>query len=61
VPFSRVGDAFARLHSGDVFGKVVADTTTEFLRWTLYGDTDAKERIPTAAARDDVATLDNHL
>ncbi|MDG4793775.1 chlorophyllase [Micromonospora sp. WMMD1082] len=41
--------------------RVVADTTTEFLRWTLYGDADAKERIPTAAARDDVATLDNHL
>ncbi|WBB54901.1 zinc-binding dehydrogenase [Verrucosispora sp. WMMD573] len=27
VPFSRVGDAFARLHSGDVFGKVVVDHT----------------------------------
>ncbi|MFC7549514.1 zinc-binding dehydrogenase [Plantactinospora sp. GCM10030261] len=25
VPFSRVQDAFARLHSGDVFGKVVVD------------------------------------
>ncbi|WP_346775831.1 zinc-binding dehydrogenase [Micromonospora sp. HNM0581] len=25
VPFSRVGDAFARLHSGAVFGKVVID------------------------------------
>ncbi|MEV6694238.1 chlorophyllase [Micromonospora sp. NPDC051196] len=41
--------------------RVVADTTTEFLRWTLYGDTDAKGRIATAAARDDIATLDNHL
>ncbi|RUL93455.1 chlorophyllase [Verrucosispora sp. FIM060022] len=41
--------------------RVVADTTTEFLRWTLYGDADAKERIASAAARDDVATLDNHL
>ena len=27
VPFSRVEDAFARLHSGDVFGKVVLDHT----------------------------------
>ncbi|MGK5521586.1 zinc-binding dehydrogenase [Micromonospora sp. URMC 107] len=27
VPFSRVADAFARLHSGDVFGKVVVDHT----------------------------------
>ncbi|MGC5030278.1 alpha/beta hydrolase family protein [Micromonospora sp. DT229] len=41
--------------------RVVADTTIEFLRWTLYGDTDAKERIATAAARDDIATLDDHL
>ncbi|TCB97690.1 chlorophyllase [Micromonospora zingiberis] len=41
--------------------RVVADTTIEFLRWTLYGDGDAKERIDAAAARDDVATLDNRL
>ncbi|WP_176733724.1 zinc-binding dehydrogenase [Micromonospora peucetia] len=27
VPFSGVADAFARLHSGDVFGKVVVDHT----------------------------------
>ncbi|GHJ05722.1 Zn-dependent oxidoreductase [Micromonospora humidisoli] len=27
VPFSRVADAFARLHSGEVFGKVVVDHT----------------------------------
>ncbi|MFC8616871.1 zinc-binding dehydrogenase [Micromonospora purpureochromogenes] len=27
VPFSKVEDAFARLHSGDVFGKVVIDHT----------------------------------
>lgn len=25
IPFSRVEDAFARLHSGDAFGKVVID------------------------------------
>ncbi|RIV35963.1 alpha/beta hydrolase family protein [Micromonospora radicis] len=41
--------------------RVVADTTIEFLRWTLYGDSTAKDRIATAAARDDVATLDNNL
>ena len=27
VPFSRVEEAFARLHSGDVFGKIVIDHT----------------------------------
>ncbi|MER5703881.1 zinc-binding dehydrogenase [Micromonospora sp. NPDC002296] len=27
VPFSRVEDAFARLHSGDAFGKIVIDHT----------------------------------
>ncbi|MGC4803548.1 zinc-binding dehydrogenase [Micromonospora sp. DT233] len=27
VPFSRIGDAFARMHSGDVFGKIVIDHT----------------------------------
>ena len=27
VPFSRVEEAFARLYSGDVFGKVVVDHT----------------------------------
>jgi NADPH:quinone reductase-like Zn-dependent oxidoreductase len=27
VPFSRVEDAFARLHSGEVFGKIVIDHT----------------------------------
>ncbi|GIJ78229.1 Chlorophyllase enzyme [Micromonospora phaseoli] len=41
--------------------RVVADTTIEFLRWTLYGDAAAKERIPTASAGGDIATLDNHL
>ncbi|MEH0972677.1 chlorophyllase [Micromonospora sp. CPCC 205546] len=41
--------------------RVVSDTTVEFLRWSLYGDRSAKDRIPTDAARDDVATLDNRL
>ncbi|MEV1147777.1 chlorophyllase, partial [Micromonospora sp. NPDC049799] len=41
--------------------RVVSDTTVEFLRWSLYGDEAAKRRIPTDAARDDIATLDNRL
>ncbi|RKN39951.1 alpha/beta hydrolase family protein [Micromonospora endolithica] len=41
--------------------RVVSDTTVEFLRWSLYGDAAAKRRIPTDAARDDIATLDNRL
>ncbi|GAB3858866.1 hypothetical protein GCM10029963_59260 [Micromonospora andamanensis] len=41
--------------------RVVAETTIEFLRWTLYGDVEAKKRIATAAARDDIATLDDNL
>ncbi len=41
--------------------RVVADTTIEFLRWTLYGDADARARIPAAGARNGIATLDNRL
>lgn len=41
--------------------RVVSDTTIEFLRWTLYGDAEAKERISTAASRDGIANLDNQL
>ncbi|MFF5175490.1 alpha/beta hydrolase family protein [Micromonospora sp. NPDC000089] len=41
--------------------RVVADTTTEFLRWTLYGDATAKRRLPAEATRDAIATLDDHL
>ena len=55
------GDHGRALLGNNISLRVVADTTTEFLRWTLYGDTDAKERITTAAARDDIATLDDHL
>jgi dienelactone hydrolase len=36
-------------------------TSTEFLRYALYGDPTAKARIPTAAAADDTATLENQL
>lgn len=41
--------------------RVVADTTVEFLRWTLYGDAAAKKRLPADATRGGVATLDDHL
>ncbi|WBB66634.1 chlorophyllase [Micromonospora sp. WMMD812] len=50
----------ALLTDGDAL-RVVSDTTVEFLRWSLYGDAAAKRRIPTDAARDGLATLDNHL
>ncbi|GIJ23241.1 alpha/beta hydrolase family protein [Micromonospora lutea] len=51
----------ALLRDGGAALRVVTDTTIEFLRWTLYGDAEAKERISTAASRDDIATLDNQL
>ncbi|SCE90557.1 Alpha/beta hydrolase family protein [Micromonospora matsumotoense] len=41
--------------------RVVADTTIEFLRWSLYGDEAAKGRLPASAARGDVAVLDDRL
>jgi dienelactone hydrolase len=36
-------------------------TSTEFLRWALYGDTAARARIPAAAQTGDVATLETDL
>lgn len=36
-------------------------TSTEFLRWSLYGDAAAKARIPAAAAVGGVATLEDQL
>jgi dienelactone hydrolase len=36
-------------------------TSTEFLRWSLYGDAAAKARIPAAAAVGNVATLEDQL
>ena len=41
--------------------EVTAGTTTEFLRWSLYGDRDAKARIARQAARGGVAELDDKL
>jgi dienelactone hydrolase len=36
-------------------------TSTEFLRWSLYGDPTARGRIPAAARTGDVATLETDL
>ncbi|MEH1027356.1 alpha/beta hydrolase family protein [Micromonospora profundi] len=41
--------------------RVVSDTSIEFLRWSLYGDAAAKERLSTGAERGDLATFDDHL
>ena len=49
------------LRAGDSSWGVVADTTVEFLRWTLYGDPAARGRIPRDAARGRVAVLDDRL
>lgn len=49
------------LRDGGASFEVLADTTTEFLRFALYGDPAAKPRIDRSAARNDVATLDDRL
>jgi dienelactone hydrolase len=41
--------------------EAVTRTTTEFLRWSLHGDAAARSRIPSAAAVNGVATLQNQL
>jgi prepilin-type processing-associated H-X9-DG protein len=40
---------------------VVAATSTDFWRWSLYGDAAAKSRIPGDATRGRLATLADHL
>jgi fermentation-respiration switch protein FrsA (DUF1100 family) len=40
---------------------VVANTTVEFLRWTLYRDPAAKRRLPATATRGGLADLDDRL
>jgi poly(3-hydroxybutyrate) depolymerase len=40
---------------------VVVTTSTDFLRWSLYGDPAAKARIPAGATRGNVATLIDEL
>ncbi|MEV0605714.1 chlorophyllase [Polymorphospora rubra] len=49
------------LRSGDPAFEVVVDTTTDFLRWTLYGDPDARRRLPDGAGRGGVASFDDRL
>jgi fermentation-respiration switch protein FrsA (DUF1100 family) len=49
------------LRDGGSSFEVLADTTTEFLRYALYGDAAAKRRVPGAAGQDDVAVLDDKL
>ena len=41
--------------------EAITGTSTEFLRWSLYGDAAAKARIPARAAVGGVATLQNQL
>jgi fermentation-respiration switch protein FrsA (DUF1100 family) len=49
------------LRDGGASFEVLADATTEFLRYALYGDPAAKTRIEKAAGQGDVATLDDRL
>jgi dienelactone hydrolase len=63
IPWSR---AMLTITEGDhVTGadsfETVTGTTTEFLRWSLYGDAGARSRIPGAAAVNGVATLQDEL
>ena len=41
--------------------ETVAATTTDFLRWSLYGDTTARRRFSRAAAQDGTGALDDRL
>ena len=45
----------------DASFEAITQTTTEFWRWSLYGDTAARSRVPAAAAAGGVATLENEL
>ncbi|WP_433535532.1 alpha/beta hydrolase family protein [Micromonospora sp. CA-249363] len=55
------GDHGRALLSDAASLRVVSDTTVEFLRWSLYGDPEAKKRIATDATRNEIATFDDHL
>ena len=41
--------------------EVTTATSTEFLRWSLYGDAAAKTRLPSPATSSGIATLDEQL
>lgn len=55
----RGGHSGPYLYRGDRAFDAVAGTTTEFLRWTLYGDPAAKRRLARAAAS--VGELESRL
>jgi dienelactone hydrolase len=63
VPWSRamlsITDGGHLANGGDV--EAVARTTTDFLRWSLYGDAGAKSRLPRDAAVGGVATWEARL
>jgi fermentation-respiration switch protein FrsA (DUF1100 family) len=63
VPWSR---AMLTIEGGghvitDADFETITGTTTEFLRWSLYGDAGAKGRIPAAATTAGVGKLENQL
>jgi fermentation-respiration switch protein FrsA (DUF1100 family) len=63
VPWSRAMlsiPAGGHVIEGDYF-EAITQTSTQFLRWSLYGDPGAKQRIPAAAAVGNVATLNDQL
>jgi dienelactone hydrolase len=63
VPWSRamlsITDGGHVTRAGDF--EATATTSTEFLRWALYGDAAARARIPAAARTGEVATLETDL
>jgi predicted esterase len=63
VPWSRamltITDGGHEIAAGNI--AAVTGSTTEFLRWSLYGDPAARHRIPARAAIGGVATLEDEL
>jgi dienelactone hydrolase len=63
VPWSRallsITDGGHVTQAGDFEATTV--TSTEFLRWALYGDAAARARIPAAAQTGDIATVETDL
>ncbi|MFI5493928.1 alpha/beta hydrolase family protein [Actinoplanes sp. NPDC051859] len=63
VPWSRAMLSITdggHVTQGDDF-EAVTTTSTDFLRWALYGDAAAKARLPQDAATGGVATFENQL
>ncbi|MEV4758293.1 chlorophyllase [Micromonospora sp. NPDC049559] len=55
------GDHGGSLRDGDAAFDVIAATTLDFLRWSLYGDPAGRRRLPATAARGGLAALDDRL